>query len=133
MYDPQQELFTGLVLALRAHFEPKGIGVYDGFLPADGTPYPFIYLADSRQNDTGTKGQNVGVVNQTIHVWHNNPHKRGTLSQVLLEIKQICWAFKTTENFGWFALADVDQNILADTTTETPLLHGHLTVQFKFS
>lgn len=132
MHDPQQDIFTGLVLALRAHFEPKGIKVFDGFLPPEGTAYPFIYLADTQQNDRGTKGQNVGVVKQTIHVWHSDPHKRGTVSQILLEIKQICWALKL-DNFGVWANKDVNQNILTDNTTGTPLLHGHLLVYFNFS
>lgn len=132
MRDPQQDIFTGLLLALRAHFEPKGIKVFDGFLPPEGTEYPFIYLADTRQNDRGTKGQNVGVVSQTIHVWHSNPQKRGTVSQILLEIRQICWGLKI-DNFGVFANKDANQNITKDNTTGTPLLHGHLTVLFNFS
>lgn len=45
--DPQQELFTALLLKLKEKYEDTGIGVYDTFLPPDGTPYPFIYLADS--------------------------------------------------------------------------------------
>ena len=49
--DPQQELFTALLLRLK----DLGYDVYDTFLPAEGTPYPFIYLADSRQTDTRTK------------------------------------------------------------------------------
>lgn len=45
--DPQQELFTTLKLEL----EKLGYGVYDGFLPPEDTPYPFIYLADSHLID----------------------------------------------------------------------------------
>lgn len=40
--DPQQELFTALLLKLKEKYEDTGIGVYDTFLPPDGTPYPFI-------------------------------------------------------------------------------------------
>lgn len=42
--DPQQELFTKLLTEIKA----LGYDVYDGFLPPDGTPYPFVYLADSQ-------------------------------------------------------------------------------------
>lgn len=131
--DPQQELFTGLLLALKAHFEPKGVKVYDGELPPDGTPYPFIYLAGTRQNDRSTKSQKIGVVNQHIDFWHNNPRQRGTVSQLMLEAKQICWEFKQTANFGWFAADDMNQNILSDGTTGKPLMHGYLSVNFNFS
>lgn len=42
--DPQQELFTALLEKLRDEFgEDK---VFDGFLPPENTPYPFIYLAE---------------------------------------------------------------------------------------
>ena len=70
--DPQQELFTALLLKLKEKYEDTGIGVYDTFLPPDGTPYPFIYLADSTQDDQANKTTVFGAVSQVIHVWHNN-------------------------------------------------------------
>ena len=45
--DPQQELFSALLLELKKQYPD---GVYDTFLPPEGTPYPFIYLADSDLN-----------------------------------------------------------------------------------
>ena len=42
--DPQQELFSELLVKIKE----LGYDVYDGFLPPEGTPYPFIYLADNR-------------------------------------------------------------------------------------
>ena len=42
--DPQQELFSALLLELKKQYPDS---VYDTFLPPEGTPYPFIYLADS--------------------------------------------------------------------------------------
>ena len=77
--DPQQELFTALLLALRK----QGYDVYDGALPPEDTPYPFVYLGDSRQTDEPNKSLLFGVVYQTIHVWHDNPKQRGTVSAVL--------------------------------------------------
>lgn len=50
--DPQQELFSALLLELKKQYPD---GVYDTFLPPEGTPYPFIYLADSDLNDRPTK------------------------------------------------------------------------------
>lgn len=126
--DPQQELFTALLLQIG----DKGYDVYDAFLPPGGTPYPFVYLADSHMTDDANKTAVFGNVFQTIHIWHNNPQQRGTVSQMLLEIKRICRRLEHTENFAW-QLRNVDQRILPDNTTKTPLLHGLLEVEFKFS
>lgn len=126
--DPQQELFSELLLKMKE----LGYDVYDTFLPPKGTPYPFIYLADSRQTDTPNKTAVFGNVSQTIHIWHNNPRQRGTVSKMLLDIKKICYKLEHTENFAWM-VRDVNQRILPDNTTKTPLLHGLLEVEFKFS
>lgn len=126
--DPQQELFTNLLMELKK----TGYDVYDTFLPPEGTPYPFIYLADSQQSDMRTKNAVLGNVYQTIHVWHNNPKQRGTVSQMLLDIKKACYRLEHTANFAWM-IRNVDQRILPDNTTKTPLLHGLLEVEFSFS
>lgn len=126
--DPQQELFTWLKL----NIESAGYDVYDGPLPPEGTPYPFVYLGASQQVDDANKGGIFGNVFQTIHVWHNTPEKRGTLSRILLDVKEICRRIDTTDSFTWY-VRNMDQQILEDTTTKTPLLHGVLNVEFRFS
>lgn len=126
--DPQQELFSELLLKMKE----LGYDVYDTFLPPKGTPYPFIYLADSQQTDTPNKTAVFGNVSQTIHIWHNNQRQRGTVSKMLLDIKKICYKLEHTENFAWM-VRDVNQRIRPDNTTKTPLLHGLLEVEFKFS
>lgn len=128
MCDPQQELFS----KLKKDLESKGFAVYDGFLPPEGTPYPFVYLGDSQQTDDTNKSAVFGNVFQTIHVWHNNPRQRGTVSQILLEIKLSCRLIEHTDNFAWNVL-NITQQILKDDTTATPLLHGVLDVEWKFS
>lgn len=127
--DPQQELFTELLLKLK---EKWGDDVYDGFLPPEGTSYPFIYLADSNQIDDANKSAVFGNVYQNIHVYSNNPKKRGELSTILLEIKKICRNIEHTENFAWH-VRNISQRILPDKTIKQPLLHGILEVEFKFS
>lgn len=128
MHDPQQELFTKLLLDLKS----QGFDVYDGALPPDGTPYPFVYLGDVQQVDIEKKNAVTGNVHVTIHVWHNTPRKRGTVSSMLLSIKTLCRKIGHTDNFAWF-VSNMNQQIFADTTTKTPLLHGVLEVEFKFS
>lgn len=126
--DPQQELFSALLTELKK----LGYDVYDGFLPPQNTPYPFIYLADSTQIDEENKTAVFGRVSQTIHVWHNSPKQRGTVSKMLLDAKTICRKLEKTDNFSWF-VRDVNQRILSDDTTKQPLLHGILSVEFSFS
>ena len=126
--DPQQELFTELLLKTKE----LGYDVYDTFLPPEDTPYPFVYLADSQQTDDANKTAVFGNVYQTIHVWHNNPRQRGTVSKMLLDIKKVCYRLEHTENFAWM-IQNINQRILPDNTTKTPLLHGLLEVEFKFS
>lgn len=126
--DPQQELFTELLTKLREW----GYDVYDGALPPENTPYPFVYLADSQQIDEANKTAVFGSVYQTIHVWHNEPKQRGTVSTLLLGIKDICRKIEHTKNFTWY-VANVNQRIVTDTTTKEPLMHGLLDVEFRFS
>ena len=130
--DPQQELYSEILVQLKALGKQNGYAVYDGFLPPPKPPYPFIYLADNTLDDEINKTAVFGTVSQTIHVWHNNPHKRGTVSKMLLDIKDICRGISHTKNLGWMITA-VNQRILPDTTTKQPLLHGILQIDFKFS
>lgn len=126
--DPQQEIFTELITKLKE----IGYGVYDGVLPPEDTPYPFIYLADSQQIDDTNKTAIFGNVYQTIHVWHNDPKQRGTVSAILLAVKDVCRKVRHTKNFSWY-VTNIDQRILADNTTKQPLMHGVLDVDFRFS
>jgi hypothetical protein len=126
--DPQQELFTWLLTEIRK----RGYDVYDGGLPPGEVPYPFVYLADSQQTDRTNKNAVFGTVYQTNHVWGSTPRKRGTVSAMLLEIKGICRSLEHTPDFSWM-VENINQRILADTTTKQPLLHGILEVEFWFS
>ncbi|MBR0085645.1 MAG: hypothetical protein IJL97_03750 [Lachnospiraceae bacterium] len=127
--DPQQELFTALRQALISEF---GDIVYDGFLPPEGTPYPFIYLADSRMLDEQNKTGLFARVTQTIHVYSNTPKKRGTLSEMLGTIKSIARHIEHTQSFGWMVI-EMEQRILPDDTTDIPLTHGIITVTYRCS
>jgi hypothetical protein len=126
--DPQQEIFT----ALKTRLEELGYSVYDGFLPPENTPYPFIYLGDSQQTDDANKTAVFGNVFQTIHIFSNTPKNRGTVSQMLLTIKTVCREIHHTANFAW-AVRNINQRIIPDNTTKTPLLHGIIEVEFKFT
>ena len=126
--DAQQELFTALKLALEA----KGYAVFDGALPPEDTPYPLIYLGDFRQTEVNRKNAVTGYVSPTIHVWHNDCGKRGTVSRMLWDIKFSLRSINRTNNFGWL-VRNVNGQILPDETTKTPLLHGVVEAECLFS
>lgn len=128
MKDPQQELFTAYKLSLEA----MGYAVYDGELPPEDTPYPFIYLGNFRQSDQVLKNAVTGTVYPMIHVFHNNTRQRGTVSQMLFDIKWVIYKTERTDNYSWL-IQSVNTDILPDNTTKTPLLHGVVDATVKFS
>lgn len=129
MIDPQQELFTLIRTGLVNKFGESM--VFDGFLPPEGTPYPFIYIADSQQIDQENKSAIFGTISQTIHVWHNTPLERGRVSVILLEIKNVLRGIKG-EGYQ-FDVRGMDQQIISDSITSATLMHGILIADFDFS
>ena len=123
--EPQQVLFGYLLTTLRE----QGYQVYDGALPDKDALYPFIYLGDNQMIDENRKREVQGIVYQTIHVWHNRVNQRGTLSAMILEIKTVCHQLESKS--GWL-MSECSSQILPDSTTSVPLLHGIVEVGFKF-
>lgn len=126
--DPQQELFTAYKLSLEA----MGYAVYDGELPPEDTPYPFIYLGDFSQTDKMYKNAVTGTVFPTVHIWHNDSRQRGTVSAMLLDVKKVIYQTGNTKGFSWL-VQSVEGQIIPDNTTKTPLLHGIVTARAIFS
>lgn len=126
--DAQQELFIKLLIELKTLDYP----VYDGFMPAEDAEYPFIYLADSLQDEQTTKRGIVGNITQTIHIWNNNPHKRGTVSNIAKQIKRVCRKIGNTDNYNWMVVGLTQQTIV-DRTTKVHLMHTIINVEFKYS
>lgn len=126
--DPQQELFIAFEKALKE----MGYAVYDGALPPKDTPYPFIYLGDFSQSDRMHKNAVTGYVYPTIHVWHNDVNRRGTVSQMLFDIKRVIYATERTGKRQW-VVQSADDRIITDTTTNAPLLHGIAEAALIFS
>lgn len=117
--DAQQELFTHLKL----NIEALGYAVYDSELPPEDTPYPFVYLGDFEQDDKEIKSGTYGTVSPMIHVWHNDTNQRGTVSEMLRNIKLVCRQLKNTPSYAW-TVFNIKSRIITDKTTKAPLLHG---------
>lgn len=126
MMDPQQEIFTELITRLKEKYD-----VYDGELPPEGVSYPFLYLSDTTSRDQKLdKFTTFADAEVRIHVWHDNPHQRGTMSAMLAEIKKIVRSIGKTQSFDWIH-KDISQNIMSDDTTGKTLIHGILDVRFE--
>lgn len=125
---PQQEIFT----AVRQGLVAAGGDVYDTILPPAETPYPFYYVGNTRQTDDPLTYKNalVASVYQDIHIWHNEPRNRGTVSQMMQVVRGVCYGLETTASYKW-QLISFEEQLLEDTTTKTPLLHGVATVGFR--
>lgn len=131
--DSQQELFSALLVKLKKELESKGVNVYDTFLPSEGTPYPYVYIGNSQLvDDYGNKTMILGSITQVVDVWHNNPRKRGELSEIMMIVKNVARQINRTNNFA-FQIKDINQRILPDTSTSEPLMHGVLELDFRIT
>lgn len=126
--DPQQELFTAYKLELEA----KGYRVFDGGMPPEDTEYPFIHFGDFRQIDKMFKNAMTGTVYPTISVWHNNEKQRGTVSKIMLDVKKVICTVERTAGYSWL-LHSLNDCIITDKSTKTPLLHGIVEAGVEFS
>lgn len=121
--EAQQTLFTYLRQKLSEKYD-----VYDGALPPESAPYPFIYLGDCQSVDTIYKDCYGDTIYQTVDVWHNDPKKRGTLSAIIADVKSVCRGME--DNYGWL-LTSCSYQILPDNTTSEPLMHGIVNVTIR--
>lgn len=131
--DSQQELFIALKVQLEKALKSKGVNVYDTFLPSGGTSYPYVYIGNSQLvDDYGNKTIILGTITQVVDVWHNNPRKRGELSEIMMIVKDVARQISRTSSFA-FQISNINQRILPDTSTSEPLMHGVLELDFRIT
>lgn len=126
--DAQQEYFTHLKQALI----DKGYDVYDNKLPPESTPYPFIYLAETRQNGYGVKAQEAGYITQVVQVW-GKASQRGTISEINRIIRQTANEIQGEYNAFNLIPNETEQQIINDNTTKTPLMQGFTSLRLFYS
>lgn len=131
--DSQQELFIALKVQLEKALKSKNVNVYDTFLPSEGTSYPYVYIGNSQLvDDYGNKMMILGTITQVVDVWHNNPRKRGELSEIMMIVKDVARQISRTSSFA-FQISNINQRILPDTSTSEPLMHGVLELDFRIT
>lgn len=118
---PEQKTFT----EIRKICVELGYSVYD-YQADSRAEFPFVILGEQfsqpfREHKDGRNKQ----VQTTIHVWHNDWRKRGTVSQIMREIE-----LKVIDRFGVPA-ENINMQIIADDTTGSNLWHGILETDIK--
>lgn len=126
---PQQEIFTAVRGICVNLFGASN--VFD-YLPEDGTPYPFVFIGEQYSNDRPNKSAVFGTVTQTVHVYHNDYKKRGTTTSMMDAIKKEVRKLKATPHF-YVKVHNIDDQVLPDNTTATPLLHGVIEIEMQFN
>ena len=124
---PQQEIFT----KVKTTCLNLGYSTYD-YLPMENVPYPFVFVGEDSSTDMPNKTAIHGAYNLTIHVYHNDYKKRGTNSTIMMNIKQALRELKSTQSF-YVSVRNINDQILTDNTTNIPLLHGVIDVEFYFN
>jgi len=125
----QQEYF----MALKAELIKKGYSIYDGALPPENTPYPFIYLAGSWSNPLDLKRGNIGKITQVVQVW-GTYKMRGTISTMCEDVLNTARTIEQTDHFAYMVrLNETEQQILEDNTTGTPLMQGFTSLRVAYS
>ena len=106
--------------------------VFD-YLPPEGTPYPFVFIGeDFSSDDRANKTAVFGTYNLTLHIYHNDYKKRGTTTSMMLSLKEAIRRLEKTTNFD-LEVVRINDQVLPDNTTATPLLHGIVEVEIQFN
>lgn len=98
---------------------------YD-YIPKD-VKMPFVFIGEQfNQMDRLQKDYLNGRTQVTVHVWHDDYKKRGTLSTMLGNIEQ------AVRNKYKANLVEANTQILADNSTGVDLLHGIVEFNIKY-
>lgn len=125
---PRQEIFT---MCRQAAIRVLGESSVFDYLPGKEARYPFVFIGEQYGEDVRYKTVVTGDCTQTIHVYHNDPGKRGSTQRIMDELLHEIRTVQHTRTF-YIELVHTRTQILSDNTTSTPLLHGVLELRFKF-
>lgn len=105
--------------------------VFDQELPPEGTPYPFVYIANQDTNRYPTKDNSIENVNQMVRFYHDDVEKRGTLDSMLYALRIEAGKQRFVVNNSAIRLNDYSTVISPeDAEAGLKLLHGVLTLSF---
>lgn len=94
--------------------------------------YPFYLIGEQFSQDEPNKTAVFGRVYQTVHIYHNDLTRRGTVSKMMNDMITGLRNAKSTKNFH-VQIIGISQQIRNDTATGATMLHGILEVSFRFN
>lgn len=103
-----------------------GYDTYD-YLPDHRADYPFVFIGEQFKVDTWRHKDHLnGQTQVTVHVWHNDWRRRGTVADMMAEIEL------AVRELYRFNVLGVNTQMLTDNSTGSDLLHGVLEIEIKF-
>lgn len=118
---PEQKIYT----KIRGLIEGLGYVVYD-YLPPENIKAPFIVLGEQFSQNVREHKDYLNKRTQiTVHFWHNDWRKRGSLTKMMREVELgIISEFKVNGE-------DISTQILPDNSTGSNLYHGILETDIR--
>lgn len=118
---PEQRIYT----QIRRICDELGYSVYD-YLPDSKAGFPFIVLGEQfSQNIREHKDFYNKRTQITVHFWHNDWRKRGSLAQMMGDVE-----LAIVSEFGVDG-EDISMQMLPDNSTGSNLYHGILETDIK--
>ena len=120
--NPEQRVFTEIRRICKSLYSEV---VYD-YNPPEGTAYPFIRIGEQFKQNRRLHKENLnGDTQVTLHFWHNNVRKRGTLTKMMHDVETAL-----IDSYGVEG-EEMTSRVLEDTSTAITLLHGILEINIK--
>lgn len=100
-------------------------------LPDQNAQYPFIYVHRSNVVPEHTKAEERGTLYQSVSIWglENQRLQLDTINEALhSQLKRI-------RQYGdyYLRVRNINEEVIHDNTTNSFLLHYHMTIEFKFN
>lgn len=121
-----QQLFDALYLLA----DGEGFDVYD-YLPLDDVPYPFVVIGEIQVLPRQVKHKTLGRLVAMVDIWahRDNRSEIAEISERLMEIFS-SWIILESRRVKLHISAS-NKRVLSDTTTDLPLWHGILELEFR--
>lgn len=121
-----QQLFDALYLLA----DGEGFDVYD-YLPLDDVPYPFVVIGEIQVLPRQVKHKTLGRLVVMVDIWahRDNRSEISEISERLMEIFS-SWIILESRRVKLHISAS-NKRVLSDTTTDLPLWHGILELEFR--
>lgn len=118
-------------LEIKAISERLGYDTYD-YLPGEEAAYPFVFIGEQfKQSNADSKESRENATQVTVHVYHDDPSQRGTLTSMMEQIEMRVWPLKNINGLP-VDVEGTDDQVIPDNTTGADLMHGILEIDINY-